>query len=172
MEEGLWNVEGEANSMWEEMATWIRKVATKVFGVTRGTRHKPKDTWWWNEDMQKAIKEKNECYKYLHHYRSEDNVQKYKSTKKNAKRAASEARGRTYEHLYQKQVRRRAKRTSTLRERKTRDFNQVKCIKDETNRFLVKRRDKEQMERILWQVVQWRKWEHHDWVGWLIWWYQ
>ena len=45
IEEGTWNIKGEANSMWEEMATRIRKVATKVFGVTRGTRHKPKDTW-------------------------------------------------------------------------------------------------------------------------------
>jgi hypothetical protein len=32
IEEEPWKVEGEANSMWEEMATCIRKVATEVFG--------------------------------------------------------------------------------------------------------------------------------------------
>ena len=51
IEEMTWNVEGEANNMWEEMATCIRKVATEVFAVTRGNRHEPKDTWWWNENV-------------------------------------------------------------------------------------------------------------------------
>jgi len=142
IEEGVWNVEGTTNSMWEEMATRIRKVATEVFGVTRGNRREPKDTWWWNEDVQKAIKEKKECYKCLYQHRSEDNIQKYKSAKKNAKRAVSEARGRAYEDLYQKLSTKEGEKNvykiATLRERKTRDFNQVKCIKDEDNRLLVK----------------------------------
>jgi len=78
----------------------------------------------------------------LHHHRSEDNVQKYKSAKKNAKRAVSEARGRAYEDLYQKLSTKEGEKNvykmTTLRERNTRDFTQVKCIKDETNRLLVK----------------------------------
>ena len=79
--------------MWDEMATRIQKVATEVFGVTKGNNREPKDSWWWNSDVQKAIKEKKECYKCLYHHRSEDNMQKYKVVKKNAKRAVSEARG-------------------------------------------------------------------------------
>ncbi|XP_078172001.1 uncharacterized protein LOC144566019 [Carex rostrata] len=140
--EGAWNIEGEANRMWEEMATCVRKVAMEVFGVTRGNKREPKDTWWWNEDMQKAIKEKKECYKCLHHHRSEDNIQKFKATKKNAKKAVSEARGRAYDDLYQKLSMKEGEkdvyRIVKLRERKTRDFNQVKCIKDENGELLVK----------------------------------
>jgi hypothetical protein len=34
IEEGPWNVEGEANNMWEKMTTCIRKVATDR-GVVR-----------------------------------------------------------------------------------------------------------------------------------------
>ena len=45
IEEEPWNVEGEANSMWEKMTTCIRKVATEVFGVTRGNRREPKNAW-------------------------------------------------------------------------------------------------------------------------------
>ena len=41
IEEGAWNVEGEANRMWEEMANCVRKVATEVFGVTRGNKREP-----------------------------------------------------------------------------------------------------------------------------------
>ena len=51
IEEGPWNDEGDANSMWEKMATCIRKVASEVLGVTKGSECDSKDTWWWNEDV-------------------------------------------------------------------------------------------------------------------------
>jgi hypothetical protein len=44
--------------MWVKMAACIRKVVSEVFGVTKGSIGEPKDTWWWTEDIQKAIKEK------------------------------------------------------------------------------------------------------------------
>ena len=36
----------------------IRKVASEVCGVTKGSSGEAKDTWWWNEKVQIAIKEK------------------------------------------------------------------------------------------------------------------
>jgi hypothetical protein len=42
--EGAWSE--EANNMWVKMATCIRKVASEVFGVTKGSRGERKDTWW------------------------------------------------------------------------------------------------------------------------------
>jgi hypothetical protein len=51
--------------------------------------------------VQKAIKEKKECFRCMHLDRSADNVERYKVTKKTAKRAVSEARGRMYDGLYQ-----------------------------------------------------------------------
>jgi hypothetical protein len=69
----------------------------------------------------------------------------YRSTKKtrrNAKKAVSEARGRTYAELYRKLDTKEDEndvyKMTKLRERKTIDFNQVKCIKDEANRLLMK----------------------------------
>jgi hypothetical protein len=61
------------------MATHIRNVAIEVFGVTRGNKREPKDTWWWNDEVQKAINEKKECYKRLHHNKM---MKTYRSTKK------------------------------------------------------------------------------------------
>ena len=52
--------------------------------------------------MQKAIKEKKECYKRLYHDRCANNIEKYKVAKKTAKRAVSEAKGRAYEDLYRR----------------------------------------------------------------------
>jgi hypothetical protein len=54
----------------------------------------------------------------------------------------SEARGQAYTELYRKLDTKEGEndvyKMAKLRERKIRDFNQVKCIKDETNRLLVK----------------------------------
>jgi hypothetical protein len=54
IEEGPWKDESDANSMWEKMATCVRKVASEVPGVTKGSGCDLKDTSWWNEDVQKA----------------------------------------------------------------------------------------------------------------------
>ena len=93
--------------------------------MTKGSGCDSKDTWWWNEDVQKAIKEK-ECYKRLYHYRCANNIEKYKVAKKTAKRAVSEAKGRAYEDLYQhlsmKEGENDIYRMARARDRKIRDF--------------------------------------------------
>jgi hypothetical protein len=52
--------------------------------------------------VQKAIKKKKECFSRMHLDRSADNIERYKVTKKTARRAVSEARGRMYDGLYQR----------------------------------------------------------------------
>jgi hypothetical protein len=100
---------------------------------------------WWNEKVQKAIKEKNECFRRMHLDRSADNVERYKMAKKTAKRAMSEARGQMYDGLYQqlstKEGEKDIYRMAKSRERKMRDIIQVKCIKNETERLLTKDED-------------------------------
>ncbi|XP_039841081.1 uncharacterized protein LOC120700963 [Panicum virgatum] len=141
--EGSWNEEGDANYMWKKMATCIRKVASEVFGMTRGGGCKTKDMWWWNEDVQRAIKENKECYKCLFLDRSADNIEKYKVAQKIAKRAMSEAKGRAYEDMYQrlntKEGEKDIYRMARVHERKTRDFSQLDDSFDDTNRRFVRR---------------------------------
>ena len=71
----------------------------------------------------------------MYHNRSVDNIEKYKVTKKIAKQAVSEAKGQSYEDLYQhlstKKGEKDIYRMTRARDRKTRDFNQVECTKDE-----------------------------------------
>ena len=57
--EGPWDEEGDADSMWVKMGTCIRKVAREVLGVTKGKKPEAKGTWWWNEDVQRAIKRRS-----------------------------------------------------------------------------------------------------------------
>jgi hypothetical protein len=58
LKEGPWHEGGDANSMWMKMFTFIRKVASEEFRVTKGGKRETKETWWWNEKVQNAIKEK------------------------------------------------------------------------------------------------------------------
>jgi hypothetical protein len=88
------------DTLWKEMTTHIRKVAIEVFGVTRENKREPKNTWWRNDDVQKTISERKECYKYLHHNRSDENIQNYKETRRNTKKTMSEARGQIYAEMY------------------------------------------------------------------------
>jgi hypothetical protein len=90
----------------------------------------------WDEKVQKAIKDKKECFRCMHLDRSADNVERYKVAKKTAKQAVSQARGQMYDGLYQRSGTKEGEkdiyRMTKSRERKTRDIIQVKCIKDET----------------------------------------
>ena len=99
--------------------------------------------------MQRAIKEKKECFKRLHLDKSAANIEGYKLAKRVAKRAVSVAKGKAYDDLYQrlgtKEGEKDIYRMARIRERKTRDINQIKCIKDGTDRLLVK--DEEIMDR-------------------------
>jgi hypothetical protein len=95
--------------------------------------------------VQNAIKEKKECFRCMHLDRSVDNVERYKVTKKTAKRAVSEARDQMYDGLYQrlgtKEGEKDIYRIAKSRERKTRDIIQVKCIKYATEQLLTKDED-------------------------------
>jgi hypothetical protein len=95
--------------------------------------------------VQKAIKEKKECFRRMHLDRSVDNVKRYKVTKKTAKRAVGEARGQLYNELYQrlgmKEGEKDICRMAKSRERKTRGIIQIKYIKDATGRLLTKDED-------------------------------
>jgi hypothetical protein len=59
--------------------------------VSKGKKHEAKNMWWWNEDVQRAIKE--ECYKSWHHDRSTSNMVMYKEPKKNPRRAVRQGGG-------------------------------------------------------------------------------
>ncbi|XP_071678534.1 uncharacterized protein [Lolium perenne] len=151
IKEGPWEEGGHAGNMWMKMATYIHKVALEEFGLSRGSKSKVRDTWWWNIDVQKAIKEKKDCFRCLYLDRSADNMEKYKMAKKDKRQAVSETRGQAYEDLYQRlgtnEGEKDIYRMAKIRERKTRDIGQVKCIKDGADQLLVK--DKEIKHR--WQ---------------------
>ncbi|CAH0724159.1 unnamed protein product, partial [Brenthis ino] len=49
---------GKVDECWNEMANYIREIAREVFGETKGKGTIDRDTWWWSEEVQRALKEK------------------------------------------------------------------------------------------------------------------
>ena len=47
IKEGSWKEEEDINNMWDK----IRKVASEMCGVTKGSGGEAKDTWWWNKEV-------------------------------------------------------------------------------------------------------------------------
>jgi hypothetical protein len=137
-----WEEGADVDDIWLKMATCVRKVASEVFGMSRGGKQEVKETWWWNDEVQRAIKEKKECFKHLHLDKSATNIESYRLAKSSAKRAVSVAKGQVFDNLYQrlgtKEEEKDIYRIATTHERKTRDINQIKCIKDGTDRLLMK----------------------------------
>jgi hypothetical protein len=87
IKDGTWKEEVDTNNMWEKIATCIRKVVLELelCGATKGSGDQAKDTLWWNEKVQRAIKENKECYEHLYHDKNVDNIEKYKVAKKTTK---------------------------------------------------------------------------------------
>ncbi|GMP84452.1 hypothetical protein CsSME_00037979 [Camellia sinensis var. sinensis] len=48
--EGAWDLEGDANTMWNSMANCMRRISREVLGESKGTGPSSRETWWWREE--------------------------------------------------------------------------------------------------------------------------
>ncbi|KAL6577042.1 hypothetical protein OROMI_011318 [Orobanche minor] len=92
--------------MWISMANAIRSVGEKVVGVSSGRSSGSRDAWWWNEEVQKKVKDKQALFKELLSVRpGEERTLKivaYKVAKREAKKAVAKAKGEAYEEMYKR----------------------------------------------------------------------
>ncbi|XP_047106357.1 uncharacterized protein LOC124775571 [Schistocerca piceifrons] len=87
---------------WKINSAVIRKTGEEVFGLTSG-RGVPKDkkTWWWNEEVQKVVKEKKDAKRKWDMSRNAEDGQAYKIAKKEAKRAVAKAKAESVREAYE-----------------------------------------------------------------------
>ncbi|KAM2986083.1 hypothetical protein FF2_006407 [Malus domestica] len=78
----VWDREGEASQMWDSMASCIRKVAKE------------------NEEVQTKVKAKKECCKALYKDMTDENGERYRRAKQEAKKAVREAKLAAYDDMY------------------------------------------------------------------------
>ena len=89
------------NEMWVNMAKTIRTVVKETLGVSSGKPKVFKEQWWWNDEVEKKIKDKNKRFKDLMACtEDQDKRVSYKEAKRAAKKAVTEAKYHGYEDLY------------------------------------------------------------------------
>jgi len=99
----------------------------------------------YNDNVQSKVRIKRDYFKDWSRCKNPETWDKYKIARKEAKKAVSEARTQAFEGFYQslgtKEGEKSIYKLAKGQERKTRDLDQVKCIKDAEGRVLVQERD-------------------------------
>ena len=112
-----------------------------MLGVTFGKRKGDRETWWWNEEVQKSIKEKKEAKKAWDKIRNENTKKIYKEKKSKAKKAVAMEKGRAYDNLYArletKEGEKELYRLARQRHRAGKDVQHVRVIKVENGNVMV-----------------------------------
>ncbi|XP_071741899.1 uncharacterized protein [Rutidosis leptorrhynchoides] len=119
--------------MWNSFASTIRDVAKETLGVAVGTSrgHKSRrESWWISDEVQTKVALKT---------RAEE---RYKEAKREAKKAVAHAKDKAYEVLYRKLDSKEGAndiyRIAKARDRRRRNIDNIKFIKDETGQTIVK----------------------------------
>ena len=85
-------------SKWNAIKEVWQKATEQVYGWTKGPpRHS--ETWWWNDEVAKAIEEKRRCYKIWHKTKTASDRNKYKEARRNARRSVALAQEKTRQEL-------------------------------------------------------------------------
>ncbi|KAM1668169.1 hypothetical protein COP1_047241 [Malus domestica] len=127
--------------MWDSMSSYIRKVAKGVLGESKGFAPHQKESWWWKEEIWTKVKAKKERCKALYKDKTDENSERYRITKNEVKKTVREAKLAAFDDMYKRLVTKEGEldiyKLARAREKKTRDLNQVRCIKDENGKVIV-----------------------------------
>ncbi|XP_071704172.1 uncharacterized protein [Rutidosis leptorrhynchoides] len=144
----------DAEQMWNYLASTIREVAKEALGVVVGTsrgRRSDRESWWLSDEVQSKVALKQLRFRELINWREGTSVdrtrveERYKETKREAKKAVARAKEKAYEDLYRKLDSKEGGndiyRIAKARERRRKDIDNIKFIKDEASQTLVKEDD-------------------------------
>ena len=144
---------------WNQLEALLLDTAKSVLGETTGKgAYNEKEAWWWNEDVQKAVKEKRLKFKKYQESRCDEDKEVFREANKRAKREVAKAKESAYKDLYDKLDSIEGQTTiyklSKTRERRTRDLTDIAYIKDSNGTILtdedeIKVRWKESSETLL-----------------------
>ena len=147
----------DVNQKWDAMKEAWLKTAEDVCGWTKGVpRHK--ETWWWNDEAEKATNEKGRCFKIWKKSKLESDLEQYREARRNAKKVCREAQElesqKFADNLDSEAGKRNVYRIARQMAKKRQDVTNVRCMRDDRGRLVcesetVKETWKKYMEKLL-----------------------
>ncbi|KAD4177984.1 hypothetical protein E3N88_26575 [Mikania micrantha] len=136
----------DTNQLWDEMAEKVTRVAKGTLGMTTSNKKGQKESWWWNEEVQLKVREKQQRFKeFASCTETTERARpktRYKEAKREAKKTVSEAKTKAYIEMYKRLETKEGEhamfKIAKAREKKRQDLGVVKFIKGEDGRVLVK----------------------------------
>ena len=130
---------------WEETAGLIRSCGEEVCGRSSGKKKPGLESWWWNEETEKAVREKEDRLKMWKRTGEDDDRNEYKRAKGAAKKVVARLKAEAIEELYanletsegQKDI----YRIAAARDRAGKDIGQMRTIKSATGDVLMRDED-------------------------------
>ena len=151
----------DEQNAWLKYKSSVLKAAEEVCGTSKG-RPQHGETWWWNQDVQKAISEKRKSFQRWKQLPSAENKSCYLSDKKKAKRAVAEAmKNEAVKEMEEiRSDRNVVFRRMRMMKKEANDLAGNNCIKDENGNIVFdedgrKRVWKEHMEAIMNEENSW-----------------
>ena len=134
----------------------IRSCGEEVCGRSSGKKKPGLESWWWNEETEKAVREKENRLKMWKRTGEDDDRNEYKRAKGAAKKVVARVKAEAIEELYANLETSEGQtdiyRIAAARDRAGKDIGQMRTIKSATGDVLM--RDEDIRER--WgQYVSW-----------------
>jgi len=118
----------------------MMETAQNICGMTKGPcRHK--ETWWWNEEVAEAVKEKKIMYGKWKKENTKEATMEYKKSRQNAKRVISSAKEKKQKEcandLNDSECQIEIFRTAEHVVKERQDITGLNCIKGESGKVIV-----------------------------------
>ena len=85
---------------WEETARQIRTCGEEICVRSSGKKKPGLESWWWKEETEKAVKEKNDRLKTWKRTSAESDRKEYKLAKATAKKVVARVKAEAIDGLY------------------------------------------------------------------------
>lgn len=148
----------DVQEWWARNAAVIRRHGKELLGETSGIIWEEKDSWWWDEDIEKVVKDKKEAKKRWEESQSVEDRNRYREKNKVVKKVVAQAKAKSYDDVYNelgtKEGLKKMIKLSKARNKSTKDITHIKQIKDQEGVVLRKEEDivkrwKEYFEQLL-----------------------
>ena len=139
---------GAVDEKWQRMRDSLVSTAQAVCGVRRNPpRHK--ETWWWNEEVAKAVESKKKLYKNWKKDRTSENKELYNKAKQYSKKVVTLAKKAKSEDLAKEldsdEGKRKVYRIAKQMARDRQDVVNVNCLRNKAGKVVV---DTEEMKKV------------------------